>query len=685
MPGNEKAAPSIVPPKKHKRPRLRLGLILNVYSVMLVVIPIAIIVALASALFERQAQGQAVNQMEALAEAETQEIHRWLQNSAVTLKLILTNPEEHRSMEEILLTLGFIGPKGVKVTNFLQEQLDLQNSFEELFLYNLEGDIRISTTADQVGLNIKEQGQPYFEASVSDDYLQPPYFDAARGRFQSVVAQPIRNTDGNIVGVLAGRLSLTDLSRIMARRVGLGATGEIYLISRSQSSFVTPSRFETYAPTQPIHSMGIDQALNEINGSGFYTNYRGRAVIGVYRWLPELQGGMMAEIETAEALQTVSVVQNLSGVLSFVAALVAVSIGVVVTGWITRPITQLTDVAIRVSEGDLSTRVAVQSHNELGLLAATFNSMLEQLHKSLLELEAQNAETTELNNELHLAKDELEQRVQERTLALAQSNDQLRQEIAERKLTEIELKKTKEIAEEANRLKSYFLANMSHELRTPLNAIINFAFVLNQGAEGDLTDGQADLLKRIEEAGRHLLGLINDILDLAKLEAGRMELSFEPVNLRDLITGTLSTAQGLVRGKPVELRRNIPDDLPLVRADPTRVRQVLLNLLSNAAKFTERGYILVCVVVEGEWVTLSIQDTGVGMSQEDIPKTFIEFVQLNGDLTRTTGGTGLGLPISKRFIEMHGGRMWAESQLGVGSTFFFTLPSLSQSEELPTD
>jgi signal transduction histidine kinase/CheY-like chemotaxis protein len=229
-------------------------------------------------------------------------------------------------------------------------------------------------------------------------------------------------------------------------------------------------------------------------------------------------------------------------------------------------------------------------------------------------------------------------------------------------------------AEEANRLKSQFLANMSHELRTPLNSVINFAYLLGLGTEGPLTPGQEDLLNRIGEAGRHLLGLINDILDLAKIEAGRLELFIEDVDLQELITGVLSTSVGLLRGKPVELKREVPADLPLVKADRTRVRQVLLNLLSNAAKFTDAGSITVRAWADDEWVTLSVTDTGIGMKGEDVPKAFAEFVQLDGTLKRQAGGTGLGLPISKRFVEMHGGRLWAESELGKGSTFYFTLP-----------
>jgi len=234
-------------------------------------------------------------------------------------------------------------------------------------------------------------------------------------------------------------------------------------------------------------------------------------------------------------------------------------------------------------------------------------------------------------------------------------------------------------AEQANRLKSEFLANMSHELRTPLNSIINFAYLLSMGSEGPLNPDQEDLINRIAEAGRHLLNLINDFLDLAKIEAGRLELYIEEVHLPPLIDDVLSTAAGLLRGKPVELRCEIAQPLPSVRADRTRIRQVLLNLLSNAAKFTESGHITLRASAGNGWVTLSVADSGIGMAPEDIPRAFADFVQLDGGLARRAGGTGLGLPISKRFVEMHGGRIWAESQPGRGSTFYFTLPCFEAS------
>ena len=229
-------------------------------------------------------------------------------------------------------------------------------------------------------------------------------------------------------------------------------------------------------------------------------------------------------------------------------------------------------------------------------------------------------------------------------------------------------------AEEANRLKTQFLTNMSHELRTPLNAVINFAYLLSVGSEGPLQANQKELIDRIGVAGEQLLDLINDILDLAKIESGRVAIYLEDFAIGDLVKGVMSTAVGLVRDKPIKLKQNIPADLPLVRADRGHIRQVLLNLVANAAKFTNTGIISVWTTFDQNFVIVHVSDTGIGIAPENISKIFTAFVQVDGGLTRQVGGTGLGLPISKQLVEMHGGQMWLESEAGIGSTFSFTLP-----------
>ncbi len=232
----------------------------------------------------------------------------------------------------------------------------------------------------------------------------------------------------------------------------------------------------------------------------------------------------------------------------------------------------------------------------------------------------------------------------------------------------------------ADQLKSQFLANISHELRTPLNSIIGFSRVILKGIDGPVTELQQQDLTAIYNSGQHLLNLINDILDLSKIEAGKMELNFEDnVSISDLIGSVMPTVAGLVKDKPIRLAREVSNNLPLVRADPLKVRQVLLNLLSNAAKFMESGSITIRANAQigpggNSEVLISVTDTGQGISAEDRKKLFQPFSQVDASPTRKTGGSGLGLSISRHLVEMHGGKISIESEVGKGSTFNFTLP-----------
>jgi len=232
---------------------------------------------------------------------------------------------------------------------------------------------------------------------------------------------------------------------------------------------------------------------------------------------------------------------------------------------------------------------------------------------------------------------------------------------------------------ELDRLKSQFLANMSHELRTPLNSIIGFSRVIIKGIDGPVTDLQSQDLGAIYNSGQHLLRLINDILDLSKIDAGKMELAFDDVNICELLESVIPTVAGLIKDKPIQLVQDIAPDIPIVRADALRLRQVMLNLLSNAAKFTEQGTITVSATIESELngqpeVVVRVADTGAGISPEDLAKLFQPFSQVDASPTRKTGGTGLGLSISRRLVELHGGKIDVDSEVGKGSTFYFTLP-----------
>lgn len=241
-----------------------------------------------------------------------------------------------------------------------------------------------------------------------------------------------------------------------------------------------------------------------------------------------------------------------------------------------------------------------------------------------------------------------------------------------------ELDEARRSAELAKQFRGQFLANMSHELRTPLNAIIGFSetmlnFPMMYENVSLPKEYQQDM-ERIYNSGRHLLGIINDILDLSKIDVGRLEVEIQPVDLDPIVKGLLSTGVGLIGTKPIDLRRDTPDELPMVLGDPLRVRQVLLNLLSNAAKFTEQGSITINVVPEIERVIISVMDTGPGIPPEHLESIFEAFQQGESGRKLKREGSGLGLAISKELLTLMNGDIWVESKVGEGSTFFVTFP-----------
>jgi signal transduction histidine kinase len=228
--------------------------------------------------------------------------------------------------------------------------------------------------------------------------------------------------------------------------------------------------------------------------------------------------------------------------------------------------------------------------------------------------------------------------------------------------------------EAASQHKSEFLANMSHELRTPLNAVIGFSEVLSEGMFGEINAKQAEYLRDILESGRHLLSLINDILDLSKIEAGRMELELAVFDLPQVLEDALILVRERATRRGIALHKAVDPQLGAIRADERKVKQVVLNLLSNALKFTpEGGRIAVGAVATDGAVEVSVEDTGVGIAPEDQESVFEEFRQV-GLADKKAEGTGLGLALCRKFVELHGGRIWVKSQVGVGSTFTFTLP-----------
>jgi signal transduction histidine kinase/ActR/RegA family two-component response regulator len=340
----------------------------------------------------------------------------------------------------------------------------------------------------------------------------------------------------------------------------------------------------------------------------------------------------------------------------FLAFLVSSKLQKVISG----PIMHLEDTMKMVSANKNYEVRAVKSYSdEIGSLIDGFNAMLSDIQQR--------------DGALRGANDEL----QTRTL-------ELEEEVSQRKQAQEELLNAKHVAEEASRAKSTFLANMSHELRTPLNAIIGYSEMLEEEARDSKDADHIRDLQKIQFAGKHLLSLINDVLDLSKIEAGKMPLHLENFDVRLMVGEIITTLQPAIEKNKNTLRVRIADEISTMRADVTKVRQILFNLLSNACKFTDHGTIGLDVdrkLENGQdWIQFQVSDTGIGIAAKQRDNLFKEFAQADTSIARKYGGTGLGLAISYKFVQLMKGRIGVESELGKGATFTAELPAHVRTE-----
>ena len=342
------------------------------------------------------------------------------------------------------------------------------------------------------------------------------------------------------------------------------------------------------------------------------------------------------------------------GIFVLISGLFALLVSSQLQRLISRPILHLENAMRMVSTNkNYEVRATRFYSDEIGRLIDGFNTMLSEI---------QHRDTA-----LQRANDELKTRTRE-----------LEGEIIHRKQTQEELLKAKHAAEDASRAKSAFLANMSHELRTPLNAIIGYSEMLEEETRDSGKTENLHDLRKIQSAGKHLLSLINDVLDLSKIEAGKMGLHLETFDISLMVEEMVTTLQPAIAKNSNNVRVRMADDVGMMRADATKVRQILFNLMSNACKFTDHGTISLDVsqsAMEGqEWIRFRVKDTGIGISSKQQEKLFQEFTQADATISRRYGGTGLGLAISYRFVQMMKGRISVESREGQGSAFTVHLP-----------
>jgi signal transduction histidine kinase len=766
-----------------------LGRTLLTAFLVLAIVPLSTMTWYATRRERHDIQREVTAKLSSVATVTETYIRRWIEYHSGELALLAALPDTQR----IILKLAE-GSKTAASTGSTQEEtaraelnarlralMEHDTAFQYLALLDASDRVLASVTSESRGDS-------------------PCSGESGTWRSALTVEQTITEPEegAKVLAKLVGQLDPCALVRDVEQLNGLGTTGEVYLVDRYGTIL---------SRGQKVSSPGIEAALNGQDSEGLSYNYLGTPVIGVYRWLPELEVALATEQSQEEAFASTDNVTAAVVAATLVVAMVTSIIAAVVTRQITRPIVQLTESALNIAYGDMEQYVHVRSRDEIGILAYVFNHMAAELKALYDDLEEKVAQRTALlqkanyqiqRRAIQLATTvevsqaatsilEPEQLLRE-VVRLVQESfysylyvgiyllDEQKQQVVlnesrggskelaalksrpvpvgdssvigqaalageprivkwdaeqaqalfstpfvraeaalplkmrEQVIGVLDILSTEEedfdaddisvlqnvanqitialenariyVTEreaarrlrELDRSKRRFLVNMSHELRTPLTNIIGFSRLMLKGIDGPLNEQQERDLHIIYHNGQHLLGLINDLLDISQIEAGLMELEFREVNLGDLINSVMATASALVRGKDIELRQELQPELPPVQADAARLRQVLLRLLANAAKFTERGHITVRSWVDDDHVLVSVSDTGIGIPPEDQERIFEQFEQGSLENGRRPEGAGLGLALSKEFIEMHGGHIWVESQVGVGSTFIFTLP-----------
>jgi signal transduction histidine kinase len=439
-------------------------------------------------------------------------------------------------------------------------------------------------------------------------------------------------------GVVGETLDLSVIQDLV-RQTRLGTSGYVYAIDARGVPIAHPN-----SAAFTNRSLALPQVTRALassqSGSTVGRNFRGQKVLST--WATVGPVGWKVFVEQPESAAFAPVRGKIWRTALLLAAFLAVGVGlsVLLARRLVRPVKQIRTAAARIGAGAYDERIELRRRDELGGLAEELNGMAASLQASVQSLERK-----------------VEERTQELQRALAELSRKGRQ------------------LEVASEHKSHFLANMSHELRTPLNAIIGFSQVLRQRMFGPINEKQEEYLDDILSSGNHLLSLINDVLDLSKVEAGQVELEVASFSLREALERGVVMVREPATKHDVRLSLELAPGIDLVEGDERRLRQVIFNLLSNAVKFTpEGGEVVVATASRDHEVLISVTDTGPGIPLDDHERIFEEFQQTNVGVQQREG-TGLGLALSKRFVELHGGRIWVESEPGHGSRFVFTLPA----------
>lgn len=553
-------------------------------------------------------------------------IERFVRDITTTMKAVTKSPDLRSSKKRMdyefeLKRLFFLAPAITEalvldVNGLVQARVSRFRAVSPL----LKRDLSQSAAFQQ-----SSQGKSYFGTVYFRD--NDPYV---------TLAVPIEPFPGEFIGVLQAEASLTDILDLVSA-LKLGKAGYAYVVARS-GDLVAHPHSRLLVQRRNVGQLDQVKAAFQSDSSALRPkaivarNIEGQSVFSSQALIPSLDWAVFIERPLQEAYEPIYSSLMRTAILLLVGLAVALLATLLVRRRVVRPLETLRKGVELIRKGDLSARLSIKTGDEIEILADEFNEMAVHLNEAYTSLERKVAERT-----------------QELTLA----NDKLA---------------------EASKLKSQFLANVNHELRTPLSSIIGYARLLRRETEGQINTLQRENLEDLLRNAERLLGLIDGLLDFAKIEAGKMEIQIEAVKIDDLVQEAAATVEPMLNGNSVRIVRDLPSDIAPVYTDREKLRQILLNLLGNAVKFTDRGEIKVSACQQNGDFKLAVADSGIGIAKADFTRIFEEFDRGRLSSDGSYRGTGLGLAIVKRLVDVLGGSIAVDSEVGKGSTFTVTLP-----------
>ncbi len=618
--------------KPHLLKRMTIATRLLWAFLVMALVPLSVVTYLTYTISEQSLRAEVTNNLRAIADSKANQIETYArerQRNVTALARMPSIVNAFEPLDQAFHDYGIGAPEYTAVEHELRPFLSdyvAQSGYADIVLLSPSGDAIFSVRQGEdlgsnfyTGPNKDTELARVFDRAKTLLVTEVSNFEyyATTNEPAAFIAAPVLR-GGGVIGVVVLQMSNAEIYKVVNDYTGLGKTGETVVGSRVDNDivFLTPLRndpqaaFRRRLPLGSTLASALQQAAQGTQGHGLDLDYRGQQVMAAWQYLPSLRWAMVVKIDAAEAFAPIVKQRNTVLIVGSITLLCVVVGALLGARSISRPIVALTRVVRFMSGGDLQQEVPVVTNDEIGELSRAFNKMTADLRQIYATIE---------------------ETVRVRTQELHQSN--------------AALERARQEAEVANQSKSAFLASMSHELRTPLNAIIGFTRLVMRRSQEVLPVRQYENLEKILVSAEHLLALINDILDLSKVEAGKMDLYLETFDLATMLRDVETTVQPLVEKNANTLVMQWADPLGTMRADLTKVRQALLNLLSNASKFTQQGTIGLTAIREvadgGDWITLSVTDTGIGMTPEQMGKLFQAFSQAEASTAGQYGGTGL--------------------------------------------